>query len=201
MVQRISNPNCASLGAPRPTVLLTTYENGGSNRSGGLEFTLSGKLTPKLSVNTSGNLAVTEQQQVDLYGLETKRTASSLSLRGRFNYQLTAQDTLQLMINAQGRTRAGTGYREPISTLNLSYRRNITQALSLVLNVTDVFSSQKMETVTDSTTLKERAIRRFDGRIAYIGLSYRFGGVQGQPRREGREGPERDGPPGGPPGM
>jgi hypothetical protein len=82
MVQRISNPNCASLGAPRPTVLLTTYENGGSKRSGGLEFTLSGKLTPKLSVNTSGNLAVTEQQQVDLYGLGTKRTASSLSLRG-----------------------------------------------------------------------------------------------------------------------
>jgi hypothetical protein len=90
------------------------------------------------------------------------------------------------MINAQGRTLAGTGYPEPIPTLNLSYRRNITQALSLVLNVTDVFSSQKMETVTDSTMLKERAIRRFDGRIAYIGLSYRFGGVQGQPRREGR---------------
>jgi outer membrane receptor protein involved in Fe transport len=181
------------------TVLLTTWENGGSNRSGGLEFTLSGKLTPRLSVNASGNLAVTEQEQVDLYGFETKRTASSLSLRGRFNYQLTAQDTLQLMINAQGKTLAGTGYREPMSTLNLSYRRNLSQSLSLVLNVTDVFSSQKMETVTDSTTLKERAIRRFDGRIAYIGLSYRFGGVQGQPRRPRQDGSDGDGPPGGPP--
>lgn len=178
--------------------LLTTLENGGSNRSGGLEFTLSGKLTPKLSVNTSGNLAFTEQQQIDLNGAETRRSANSLSVRGRVNYQVTPQDALQLMINAQGKTLAGTGYRQPISTLNLSWRRNITPALSLVMNVTDVFSSQKMETVTDSATLQERTIRRFDGRIAYVGLSWRFGGVP--PRaREGNDGPDGQGWRGGPP--
>jgi len=180
------------------SVLLTTLENGGSNRSGGMEFTLSGKLTQKLSVNTSGNLAFTQQDQIDLNGAETRRSANSLSMRGRLNYQLTPQDALQLMINAQGRTLAGTGYREPVSTLNLSWRRNVTQNLSLVLNVTDVFSSQKIETVTDSATLKERAIRRFDGRIAYLGLSYRFGGVPQRPRGR-RDGPDGDGPPDGPP--
>ena len=178
--------------------LLTTLENGGSNRSGGLEFTLSGKLTPKLSINTSGNLAFTEQEQIDLNGAETRRSASSLSVRGRVNYQVTAQDALQLMINAQGRTLAGTGYRQPMSTLNLSWRRNITPTLSLVMNVTDVFSSQKMETATDSVTLKERSIRRFDGRIAYVGLSWRFGGVPQRPRT-GREGPDGEGWHGGPP--
>jgi hypothetical protein len=106
-------------------------------------------------------------------------------VRGRFNYQLTAQDTLQLMINAQGKTLSGTGYREPMATMNLSYRRNLTPSLSLVMNVTDVFRSQKMETITDTVYLKEHTIRASAGRIAYIGLSYRFGGVQGQ-RREGR---------------
>ncbi len=178
--------------------LLTTLENGGSNRSGGLEFTLSGKLTPKLSINTSGNLAFTEQEQIDLNGAETRRTANSLSVRGRVNYQITPQDALQLMINAQGKTLAGTGYRQPMSTLNLSWRRNITPTLSLVMNVTDVFSSQKMETVTDSATLKERSIRRFDGRIAYVGLSWRFGGVPQRPR-SGHEGPDGEGWRGGPP--
>jgi outer membrane receptor protein involved in Fe transport len=178
--------------------LLTTLENGGSNRSGGLEFTLSGKLTPKLSVNTSGNLAFTEQDQVDLDGMETRRSAHALSVRGRINYQLTPQDALQLMINAQGKTLAGTGYRAPVSTLNLSYRRSITPALSLVMNVSDVFSSQKIETVTDSATLNERAVRRFDGRIAYIGLSWRFGGVPQRPR-DGRDGPDGEGWRGGPP--
>jgi outer membrane receptor protein involved in Fe transport len=179
-------------------ILLTTLENGGSNRSGGLEFTLSGKLTPTLSINTSGNLAFTEQQQIDLNGAETRRSANSLSVRGRVNYQITPQDALQLMINAQGKTLAGTGYRQPISTLNLSWRRSITPALSLVMNVTDVFSSQKMETVTDSATLKERSIRRFDGRIAYVGLSWRFGGVPQRPR-SGHEGPDGEGWRGGPP--
>ena len=187
--------------------LLTTLENGGRNRSGGLEFTLSGKLTPKLSINTSGNLAFTEQEQVDILGGEYKRTASSLSVRGRVNYQLTPQDVLQVMVNAQGKTLAGAGYREPMSTLNLSYRRNITPALSLVLNVTDVFRSQKVETFTDTASLQEHSIRRSDGRIAYLGLSYRFGGVQGAGnRRRGEHGPDGEGwrggpPPGGPGGA
>lgn len=181
------------------TVLLTTLENGGSNRAGGLEFTLSGKVTPKFSINTSGNLAFTEQQQVDILGGEYKRSASSLSVRGRFNYELTPQDHLQLMINAQGKTLAGAGYREPSSTLNLSYRRTITPALNLVFNVTDVFRSQKVETITDTASLKEHTLRTSAGRIAYIGLSYRFGGVQGGgQRREGR-GPDGQGWRGGPP--
>jgi outer membrane receptor protein involved in Fe transport len=187
------------------SVLLTTLENGGSNRAGGLEFTLSGKVTPKFSINTSGNLAYTQQQQVDILGGEYKRSAASLSVRGRFNYELTAEDHLQLMVHAQGKTLAGAGYREPFTTLNLSYRRAITPALNLVFNMTDVFSSQKVETITDTATLKEHAIRRYDGRIAYIGLSWRFGGVQGG-QRQGREG-RRDGegwhggpPPGGPGG-
>jgi outer membrane receptor protein involved in Fe transport len=173
------------------TVLLTTLENGGSNRAGGLEFTLSGKITPQLSINTSGNLAFTEQEQIDIAGAEYKRTASSLSVRGRVNYQLTPQDTLQLMVNAQGKTLAGSGYREPVKTLNLSYRRAVTPSLNLVFNVADVFRSQKTETITDTQYLKEHAIRRFDGRTAYIGLSWRFGGAQGGgQRRDGRDGRE-----------
>jgi outer membrane receptor for ferrienterochelin and colicin len=179
------------------TVLLTTLENGGSNRAGGLEFTLSGKLTPKFSVNASGNLAYTQQQQIDILGGEYQRSATSLSMRGRFNYELTPQDHLQMMIHAQGKTLAGAGYREPFTTLNLSYRRSITPALNLVFNVTDVFRSQKMDTVTDTATLKEHTMRRFDGRIAYIGLSWRFGGVQGGGQRQGREGQGHEGGRGG----
>jgi hypothetical protein len=82
----------------------------------------------------------------------------------------------------------------------------------LVANVADVFRSQKMETITDTAYLKQHTLTRYAGRTAYIGLSWHFGGVQGQ-RREGREGREGRGPggegwrggppPGGPggPGM
>lgn len=190
------------------TVILTTMENGGSNRSGGLEFTLSGKLTPTLSLNTSGNVFVVEQQQIDLLGVENKRSATSVNVRGRLNWQMTAQDQLQLMFNAQGKTLTGYGYREPSATANLSYRRNLTPTLSLVVNANDIFDSQKVETITDSATLRERGIRRYDGRIVFVGLSWRFGGVQTNRRPDGPPGEGwRGGPPpggfGGPggPGM
>ena len=190
--------------AVNDTVILTTLENGGSNRSGGLEFTLSGKVTPKLSINTSGNVFFASQQQIDITGAEYRRSATSVNARGRINYALTAQDSLQLMINAQGKTLAGTGYREPNVTADFNYKRNLTPALSLTLRVTDLFDSAKSETITDTALLKEHTISRANGRIFYVGLSYRFGGVQS--RREGpegegwRRGPPPDGAGGPPPG-
>lgn len=183
------------------TVILTTLENGGSNRSGGVEFTLSGKVTPKLSINTSGNVFVAEQQQIDLLGAESKRSATSVNVRGRLNYQLTPLDQVQLMFNAQGKTLTGYGYREPSATADLSYRRNLSQSLTLVVNARDIFSSQKQETVTDSATLKEYSVRRFDGPVVFVGLSYRFGGVQANRRQDGPPGEGWRPPPGGmPPG-
>jgi len=183
------------------TVILTTLENGGSNRAGGLEFTLSGKLTPKLSINTSGNVFLAEQQQIDLLGVESKRSATSVNVRGRLNYQLTPLDQIQLMFNAQGKTLTGYGYREPSASADLGYRRNLSQSLTLVVNARDIFSSQKQETVTDSATLKEYSVRRFDGPTVFVGLSYRFGGVQSNRRQEGPPGEGWRPPPGGmPPG-
>jgi outer membrane receptor protein involved in Fe transport len=167
------------------TVLLTTRDNAGDNHAGGLEFTVSGKLLPKLTVNGSGNLAYTEQRIFSaLTGLYTVRSATSLTGRARFNMQLSEQDQLQVSLNAQGRMLFGQGVREPNSTVNLSLRHAITPALNVVLNVTDAFNTNKIETITDTDLLKERNLRRYDGRVMYLGLSYRFGGAGG--RRPGQ---------------
>lgn len=185
------------------TVLLTTRGNGPGSSSGGLEFTVNGKLMPGLTLNTSGNLARSEQRILDSNGMPTgdTRTASSLSGRLRLNYQATPQDQLQFMVQAQGKTLTGQGYREPNTTANFSLRHSLTPALSLVLNVTDIFNSNKMASVTDTDLLKERTLRRFDGRIVYFGLSYRIGGASGGNRaaggRDGMGGPGGPGP-GGP---
>ncbi len=159
------------------TVTLTTRDNAGSNRSGGLEFSFSGKALPKLTINASGNLAYTEQNTINTGGNISKLTAPSLNLRTRFNYQATESDSVQIALNAQGKTLSGQGYRQPFATADFSYRHTITPKLSLVMNVTDVFRSNKYETIIDTTTLKESSIRRYDSQLAYIGLSYRFGGV------------------------
>jgi outer membrane receptor protein involved in Fe transport len=182
------------------TVLLTTRDNAGSSRAGGLEFSLSGKLAPWIQLNTSGNYARTEQRNVN-NGLAITRDSASLSLRGRVNLTVTPKDQIQFMVNTQGKTLTGQGYREPQTTANLNMRHTFSPQLSLVMNVTDLFNSNKMATTIDTPYLKETNVRRFDGRVFYLGLSYRFGGISNgnaAGRQPGTRMPQnRSGPPPG----
>lgn len=182
------------------TVLLTTRDNGGENRSGGLEFSFSGKLTPSFSFNTSGNLARTEQRSVDSLGAPVLRESTSLTMRARASYELTAKDHVQVTVNAQGKTLTGQGVREPATTANLSLRHTLTPRLNLLMNVTDLFDSNKTATTIDTALLRESSVRRFDGRVVYLGLSYRLGGVAGGAAREPgfRGRPGQGGPRGAP---
>ena len=176
------------------TVLLTTRENQGSSRSGGLEFTFSGRATPKLTINASGNLGYSEQSVLGTANGSEKRNATSLSGRARIAYQINPTNNLQLVLNAQGKTLFGEGYRKPTRSADISYRRNLSQALSLVVNVNDVFDSQKSESITETDLLREYSIRRPEGRLVYVGLSYRFGSFG----NAGQRGPRGPGGPGGP---
>src|SRR5690348_18047114 len=64
--------------------------------------TLFRSLLPKLTLNTSGNLAYIEQRVFSgLTGQYTQRTANALSGRARLNLQATEQDLLQLTVNAR----------------------------------------------------------------------------------------------------
>lgn len=175
------------------TVLLTTFDNAGSNQSGGLEFRLDGKITPKLTLNTSGNVAYTERSVFSGATAATltneKRSATALTGRVRLNYHLSDTTQVSVNLNAQGKTLSGQGYRQPTQTANFTVRHMLTPALFLVLNVTDAFDSNKIENITDTDLLKDRTMRRYDGRIVYFGLSYRLGGVSGA--RGGQGGPGR----------
>ncbi|HWW71846.1 MAG TPA: TonB-dependent receptor, partial [Duganella sp.] len=166
-------------------VLLTTKQNGEGSHASGLEFTISGKLLPTLTINGSGNLARSQQRTQDDTGAYSTRTANSLSGRVRLNYQYSAATQMQMALQMMGKTLSGQGYRSPNRTLNLSARHALTPRLSLVATVTDVLDKNKMETVINSTTLRETSTRRFDGRVFYVGLSYRFGGAGGSAEREG----------------
>lgn len=175
-------------------VLLTTRENGGTARSGGIEFNFSGRATQKLMVNVNGNVGYSEQTVLGSAN-DDKRSATSISGRARVHYQMDPKNSFMLMLNAQGKTLFGQGYREPQRTADLNYRHNLTPALTLTVNINDLFDSQKMEMVTETDRLREYSIRRFGGRMAYIGLSYRFGSFGGA---GGQRRPMMFGGPGGP---
>lgn len=170
-------------------VVLTTRENAGSSRSGGLEFSFSGSATPKLRLNVNGNIGYAEQTVLGSLA-DDKRSATSISGRARMMYQINPTNTLMMMLNAQGKTLFGEGYREPSYTANLHYRRMLTPALSLTVNVNDLFDSQKMEMVTETDRLREYSLRTSGGRTVFVGLSYRFGNFG----NAGRRGPMFMGP-------
>ncbi|MBZ2207382.1 TonB-dependent receptor domain-containing protein [Massilia soli] len=181
-------------------VLLTTRDNAGDSRSAGVEFTFGGRATEKLTLNASGNIGYSDQSVLgrELPG-DDRRSAVSVTGRGRIGYQMDANNQFGMSLNATGKQLFGEGYRKPTRTADLNYRRKVTQALSFVLNVNDVFDSQKMETVTETDRLREQSIRRFGGRTVFAGLSYRFGSFSGAAARGpgGPGGPGRPGPGGG----
>ncbi|MGO4379624.1 TonB-dependent receptor domain-containing protein [Pseudoduganella sp. RAF53_2] len=180
------------------TVLLTTRENVGNSHAGGLEFTMSGKVMPGLSLNFSSNLSQRENRFLDQDGSLVQRTASSLSGKLRVNYQVADADLMQVTLQAQGRTLSGQGYRKPNSTVNFTLRHTLTPALNMVLNVTDLFDQNRIETVTQTSILDETISRRSDGRLIYFGLSYRFGSNAAGSGRAPRAGRGPGGPVGGP---
>ena len=171
-------------------VLLTTRENAGSNKSGGLEFTFRGKATDKLTVNANGNVGYTEQTVLgSTTGREDTRSATSIAGRVRLNYLLDPRNQFQLSVNAQGKILFGEGYRQPVRTADFNYRHILSPAMSVVLNVNDMFDSQKMESVTETDRLREYSVRRFNGRTVFLGLSLRFGGFAGAGQRGPGMGP------------
>lgn len=167
------------------TLLLTTRKNGGSNDSSGLELTLGGKVTSSLNINMSANLAHAEQtMSFGQAGGITRLSTTSLSGHARFHLQASKHDMLQFMLNAQGRSLSGSAYRDPYVNADFTYRRVVTPALSLVLNVRDMFDSNTTRNVTDTSLLKETSIRRSSGRSVFVGLSYRVGGFSSNPARK-----------------
>ena len=174
-------------------VLLTTRDNLNSNTTSGVEFTFNAKVSKTLSVNAGGNFGRFEQDQINLNGQAFRRAVTSLTLRARANWQVTPEDVLQVTMNGQGRTLFGQSVREPYAIANFSYRRTLTPRLNLALNVQDAFESNKFKSATDTDILKDRSLRRFEGRVIYIGLAYRLGGITPQPRGQRPEGQRPDG--------
>lgn len=162
-------------------LLLTTRENLGKSRNGGLELVTNGKLTPKLSYNVSAN-AFWNQIDAGNLGFVGKRSGTTLSGRANLNWQATPKDFFQLNAFTSGKRLTPQGHREPISLINVGYRRKVTDKLNFVVTVNDVTDSFRDAVVVDTPLLRERAERTANVRAAFFGFTYALGG--GKPRPE-----------------
>lgn len=164
-------------------VLLTTRENLGESRSGGLELVANGRLNPKLSYNVSSNLFWNEIDASDL-GFTEKRDAFTIGGRANLNWQPTAKDFFQVNAFVMGKRITPQGYREPSGMLNLGYRRKVNDKLSLVLTAQDVLDTFRDEQVIETDILRDRTVREGRGRGLFIGFTYALGDTGGQRRQQ-----------------
>ncbi len=162
-------------------VFLTTRENLGKSRSGGVELVANGRLTKTLSYNLSGNAFWNEIDAANL-GFSGTRSGTTLSGRANLNWQATPKDFFQANIFSSGKRLTPQGHREPFKMLNLGYRRKVNDKLSFVVTVQDAADWFQEVIVTDTATLHDRTRRSANVRSAFFGFSYAFGG--GKPRPE-----------------
>ena len=164
-------------------VLLTTKENLGEGRSGGLELVANGRLTPKLTYNASTTLAWREIDASRL-GFADGRSGWSLGGRGSLNWQPTGKDFFQASATVMGKRLQAQGYSEPAGMLNLGYRRKVNERLSFVATGQDVLDTFRQRSVIDTPILRETTERRMHGRTFMAGFTYALGGAT---QRQGRE--------------
>jgi outer membrane receptor protein involved in Fe transport len=163
-------------------VFLTTRENLAKSRNGGLELVANGRLTPKLSYNVSGNAYWNEIQSTTL-GVAGTRSGTTLTGRGSVSWQATPKDFFQLNGFTSGKRLTPQGYREPISMLNLGYRRKVNDKLNFVVTANDVLDSFKDNATLDTPTLQQRVERRVDVRAVFFGFTYALGGGKARPEQ------------------
>lgn len=168
------------------SVLLTTRENFGHRKASGVELSLNGRILPTLNVLLYGRLGRDEQrslaQQASLAGAG-KVSSTALSGRVNLRYLPGLENTFTLMLSGQGRQLGAQGYTEPRWFANAGWSHKLDPRLSMKLDISDVFESNKYKRHTDTEFLREFAVSQSQGRTVSFGLSYQLGGVTGNTRR------------------
>jgi len=170
--------------------LLTTRENIGDRRSGGLEFSVMGMIPPNMRLGGvalpnirfmfNGNWGFIEQDRLGALGLTgEKRSSPSLQLQGGAQWVIRPTDTLSLMTFRQGKLLSGEGYREPFGMVNLAYEHKVTPRLSLNIRANDMLRSTDQKFRVETDTLRDRTDTTVHQRRVYVGLRYTFGGTTG----------------------
>lgn len=172
------------------TTLLTTKDNLGDRRAGGVEFSVMGMVPPNMKLAGmalpnvrfmfSGNWGYVQQDRLDAFGLTgEKRSTPSLQLQGGGQWQISPVDVLTLMAFHQGKVLSGEGYREGFGIMNLAYEHKFSPRLSLNLRANDLLRSTDQKYRVDTSLLRDHTDTTVDQRRVYVGLRYTFGGVTG----------------------
>jgi len=159
-------------------VTLTRQENLPKSKAAGLDFNVGGKLWSRLSYAASGNLFYSQINATALgvAGTSGLRDTLGLNAKASLDWKPTAADTAQISFSRTDKRLTPQGSIGAINLVNLGYRRKLWGNLSAVVTVTDLFDGQRFQRIVATPTLADTYDRHVFGRVAYVGLSYTFGG-------------------------
>lgn len=160
-------------------VLLTRPENLGARTATGVELVANGRLHSTLRYNASVNLF---RQEIDASNIPGGVSSEGEVVAGRLNlnWQPTADDFVQLSGIWTGEQLLAQGSRDATQLINLGYRRKLTDTLAFQLTVRDLLDESKDVQTYETPAFTDRTERIFGGRVAFIGLTWNFGGPSRQ---------------------
>ena len=165
-----------------PTTLLTTEVNLASTQSGGLELAATTAPWKALTLNASGDFYDNQIDATNL-GYSTDRSALAWTGKASAGYASSKATFWQLNANYSGKRLTPQGYRLPTFIANFGVKHDFKgKRWSAVFTISDLFHSLKDETVLDTPTLHDDAVRRRSARIFSAGLIWNFGApAKGKP--------------------
>ena len=158
------------------STLLTRRENLSNDQSGGLELIVTGTLWNILSLNTSANVFY---EEIDASNLGYGEKKSTVTWSGNLNCNVNISKGTILQLNSNYRSRQLTpqGENLPSFVMNLGFRQDLSdERISLVATVSDVFRTLNRKTEWTTPLLTQSTVSSRDSRVAFLGLTYHFGG-------------------------
>ena len=159
------------------TVLLTTEENLGTDHTAGIELILSAKPGRKFTANLNTNFFY---NQIDASALGFSSNKSIISMSSNFNtsFELFKNNFVQITSNFRSARLTPQGSSYGSLVVNGGIKQDLFKSkLSITLTVSDILKSQRQKSVLESIFFNQTNISRRDGRIIFLGLSYKFGGL------------------------
>jgi len=155
-------------------ILLITRENLAQSKVAGLELASSGRLTPRLTYNLSADVFETEIAAPNL-GFFDRRSGTAISGRGNLDWQPTPNDFVQIGVNAFGKRLQPQGYVTPAGSVNLGYRRKLSERAFFTVTARDVLKTSGNEVIIDTPALKSTTYNIPSLRSITLGFTYALG--------------------------
>lgn len=159
-----------SIGAEN--VLITSKLNGGQAHSAGITGSLDWKPDAKFTVGMDAGV-----YRVVLKTLDLDRVVHEDRVAGYLNFRTSysaAKDELSLDAHGQSAGITPLGRYGATSSVNLSWKRQLSMTASLTVDANDIFDGSRRTYATASSTYRQAGFDHFITRRIYVGLVKKF---------------------------